>query len=282
MEPRIGIIGGSGLYDIAGVHIDEERRLKTPFGDPSDAVILGTWQDRPVAFLPRHGRGHLRLPSEINFAANIYALKSLGCQWVMSVSAVGSLKEDIHPGDMVIADQFIDRTRSRRTTFFGDGVVGHVSVAEPVCNNLANVLHTASVQSGARTHQGGTYLCIEGPQFSSRAESFEWRGLGASVVGMTNAPEYKLAREAQLCYATVALATDYDCWHDAHEAVSVAEVVAVMQKNVATAQKILAAAVAALPRERTCGCPRAAEHAIMTRPDLRNPETLAKLQVVLR
>ncbi len=237
--PKIGVIGGSGLYGMAELTGAEERALDTPYGLPSAPYLLGTLSGRRIAFLPRHGRGHAFMPSEIPFRANIHGFKQLGVEWLISVSAVGSLKEDIHPGDIVIPDQFIDLTRTRAGTFFGDGVVAHVSMADPVCGVLSGVLRGAALRAGATMHAGGTYVCMEGPQFSSRAESLRYRAWGASVIGMTNMPEAKLAREAEMSYATIALVTDYDCWREGEEAVSVEAVIAQLERNAALAQSII-------------------------------------------
>lgn len=238
-EAKIGVIGGSGLYEMAELGEVEERALDTPYGAPSAPYVLGTLSGRRVAFLPRHGKGHIYLPHEIPFRANVHGFKQLGVEWLISVSAVGSLKEDIHPGDIVIPDQFIDLTKTRIATFFGDGVVAHVSMADPVCGALSEILMGAALRAGATAHAGGTYVCMEGPQFSSRAESFRYRAWGASIIGMTNMPEAKLAREAEMSYATIALATDYDCWHEEEEAVSVEAVIAQVMSNAALAQKII-------------------------------------------
>ena len=242
-EAKIGVIGGSGLYEMAELGDVEERALDTPYGAPSAPYVLGTLSGKRVAFLPRHGRGHVYLPHEIPFRANIHGFKQLGVEWLISVSAVGSLKENIHPGDIVIPDQFIDLTKTRIATFFGDGVVAHVSMADPVCGVLGEILMGASLRAGATAHAGGTYVCMEGPQFSSRAESFRYRAWGASIIGMTNMPEAKLAREAEMSYATIALATDYDCWHEEEEAVSVEAVIAQVMSNAALAQEIIKEAV---------------------------------------
>ena len=238
-EANIGVIGGSGLYEMAELSDVEERALDTPYGAPSAPYVLGTLSGKRMAFLPRHGRGHVLLPHEIPFRANIHGFKQLGVEWLISVSAVGSLKENIHPGDIVIPDQFIDLTKTRIATFFGEGVVAHVSMADPVCGDLSGILMGAALRAGATTHAGGTYVCMEGPQFSSRAESFRYRAWGASVIGMTNMPEAKLAREAEMSYATIALATDYDCWHEEEEAVSVEAVIAQVMSNAALAQEII-------------------------------------------
>ncbi len=238
-DANIGVIGGSGLYEMAELGDVEERALDTPYGAPSAPYVLGTLSGKRMAFLPRHGRGHVLLPHEIPFRANIHGFKQLGVEWLISVSAVGSLKENIHPGDIVIPDQFIDLTKTRIATFFGDGVVAHVSMADPVCGDLSGILMGAALRAGATAHAGGTYVCMEGPQFSSRAESFRYRDWGASVIGMTNMPEAKLAREAEMSYATIALATDYDCWHEEEEAVSVEAVIAQVMSNAALAQEII-------------------------------------------
>ena len=242
-DADIGVIGGSGLYEMAELSDVQERALDTPYGAPSAPYVLGTLSGKRVAFLPRHGRGHVYLPHEIPFRANIHGFKQLGVEWLISVSAVGSLKENIHPGDIVIPDQFIDLTKTRIATFFGDGVVAHVSMADPVCGVLGEILMGAALRAGATAHAGGTYVCMEGPQFSSRAESFRYRAWGASVIGMTNMPEAKLAREAEMSYATIALATDYDCWHEEEEAVSVEAVIAQVMSNAALAQEIIKEAV---------------------------------------
>ncbi len=250
MRAAIGIIGGSGLYQMEGVEDLQEVRISTPFGEPSDALLIGKVDGIDVAFLPRHGRGHRVAPHEINYRANIWALKSVGVKWILSVSAVGSMREDIHPGELVVVDQFIDRTRTRPSTFFENGVVAHVQVADPVCPVLRKVLVDAcgKLDEGTRHtfHDGGTYVCIEGPQFSTRAESHLYRSWGAAVVGMTNLPEARLAREAEIAYATLAMATDYDCWHEGHDDVTVDAVIAVMRANVAKAQKVLRHAVAGI------------------------------------
>lgn len=267
---KLGVIGGSGLYEMEGLKLLDEKRISTPFGDPSDAVILGELEGKQVAFLPRHGRGHRFSPSEINYRANLWALKSLGVEQILSVSAVGSMKEEIPPGDIVIVDQFIDRTKSRSSTFFENGIVAHVSFADPVCPRLSDQIFTAAKISDVGVHRGGTYLCIEGPMFSSRAESRVYRSWGVSVIGMTNYQEAQLAREAEICYSTMALSTDYDCWHEEEEAVTVAMVIETMNKNVANAKKIIREALRRidLDQKRDCGCANALEHAIMTDPKL--------------
>lgn len=243
VQASIGIIGGSGLYAMEGLTEIDTVELSTPFGAPSAPYILGCLSGKRVAFLPRHGIGHVLMPGEIPFRANIHGFKQLGCQWVVSVSAVGSLREDIHPGEIVIPDQFIDLTKGRSSTFFGGGVVAHVSMADPVCSVLSDILERAALLAGAAVHAGGTYVCMEGPQFSTRAESFRYRNWGASVIGMTNMPEAKLSREAEISYATLALATDYDCWHEEEDAVNVENVIAIIQSNVALAKKIIIEAV---------------------------------------
>jgi len=268
VEPALGIIGGSGLYEIEGIEDLRWVRVRTPFGEPSDAYATGRLGDRRVIFLPRHGRGHRFTPTEINYRANIYGLKALGARWVISVSAVGSMKEEIHPLDLVIPDQFYDHTRRRVSTFFGDGIVGHVGMAEPVCPALGDLLETGSRKAGARVHRGGTYICIEGPQFSTKGESQIYRRWGVSVIGMTNMPEAKLAREAELCYATLALATDYDVWHPGHEAVTVAQVVETMRKNITLAREVIRNAILGYDRirDRNCKCAHALDSAVMTEP----------------
>lgn len=264
---KIGVIGGSGLYSMAGLEDVNEVHVETPFGSPSDAYILGTLHGQEMVFLPRHGRGHRVPPSALNFRANIYGLKSLGVEWVISVSAVGSMRETIHPGELVIPDQFFDRTRSRVSTFFDRDLVVHVTFADPVCAVVAQVLHQAAATVGATVHFGGTYLCIEGPQFSTRAESRIYRQWGVDVIGMTNLPEARLAREAELCYATLALVTDYDCWHDSAQDVDIAAVLEILQRNVTLAQEIIAQAAPHLRGQRTCPCSSALKQAIITAPD---------------
>ncbi|MCY3004275.1 MAG: S-methyl-5'-thioadenosine phosphorylase [Planctomycetota bacterium] len=260
----VGVIGGSGLYEIEGLRNVREVTLSTPFGAPSDSFITGELDGVRMVFLPRHGRGHRISPSEINFRANIWGLKKLGVTRVLSLSAVGSMREDVHPGDFVVIDQFIDRTRHRADTFFEDGVVAHVMFADPVCAQMRSVALEAARAVGVKVHDGGTYLNMEGPQFSTRAESKLYRTWGVDVIGMTNLQEAKLAREAELCYATVAMATDFDCWHEEHEAVTVEAVVAVMGRNVGNARALVKAAAPRVPNERSCGCGSALRHAIMT------------------
>jgi len=266
-EPVIGIIGGSGLYEMEGLTHLREERVPTPFGDPSDAYMLGRLEGRPVAFLARHGRGHRLLPSELNFRANIYGFKTLGVQWIISASAVGSMREAIRPADIVIPDQFFDRTKARASTFFGDGLVAHVSFADPVCPQLSDHLSRAGREAGATVHRGGTYLCIEGPQFSTRAESRIYRAWGVDVIGMTNLQEAKLSREAEICYATMALVTDYDVWHETEGDVSVEKVVAILHKNVATAKAIIRRVLPMIQGDRSCVCAHALKDAIITAPE---------------
>lgn len=263
-EGKIGVIGGSGLYAMAGLEQVREVRVDTPFGEPSDAYVLGTLHGREMVFLPRHGRGHRIPPSAINFRANLYGLKSLGVEWVIAVSAVGSMREEIHPGDLVIPDQFFDRTRTRVSTFFDQDIVVHVTFADPVCGVLARALHHAASQTAATVHFGGTYVCIEGPQFSTRAESNLYRQWGVDVIGMTNLPEARLAREAELCYATLALATDYDCWHASAADVDIGTILAILQRNVQLAQEVIARTVPQVAPQRTCPCSTALQAAIIT------------------
>jgi 5'-methylthioadenosine phosphorylase len=263
----IGIIGGSGLYDMAELTDREERRVDTPFGEPSSPYVIGTLRGKRVAFLARHGVGHRLMPSELNFRANIYGLKLLGVEYVLSASAVGSLKEHYRPLDLVIPDQFFDRTRGRISTFFGRGLVAHVGFAHPFCARLTELAFGSAQSAGATVHRGGTYVCMEGPQFSTLAESNVYRSWGMDIIGMTNLQEAKLAREAEICYATIALVTDYDCWHPDHDQVTVEMIVANLMQNAATAQQVIANAVSALPFDRTCECASALKHAIITRPD---------------
>ncbi len=264
--PAIGIIGGSGLYELDGLTDVRWRRVRTPFGDPSDEYCEGRLGDRRVVFLPRHGRGHRIMPTELNFRANVWGFKFLGAEWVISISAVGSMRESIRPLDLVIPEQFFDATKRRVSSFFGDGIVAHVAMANPVCADLASALEKAAREASATVHRGGTYLCIEGPQFSTRAESHIYRTWGVDVIGMTNVPEVKLAREAELCYATLALATDYDVWHDTHETVSVEVVVQNLLRNVQTAKAVLQRVIPALPATRGCGCSELLRNAVITNP----------------
>ena len=264
---QIGIIGGSGLYDMPGVTDREEVALTTPFGEPSGPYVLGTLRGRRVAFLARHGAGHRLLPSDINFRANIFGMKLLGVEHIVSASAVGSLKEEYKPLDIVIPDQFFDRTKARASTFFGRGLAAHVGFAHPFCRILSGLVHESARSAGATVHSGGTYVCMEGPQFSTRAESNLYRSWGMDIIGMTNLQEAKLAREAEICYATVALVTDYDCWHPDHDSVTVEMVIANLTENAKMAQEIIAGAVARLPYPRTCECASALKYALVTRPD---------------
>lgn len=281
VKAEIGIIGGSGLYAMPGLTDVREERVETPFGDPSEVVVLGTLEGRQVAFLARHGKGHRLLPSELPFKANIFAMKSLGVTSILSVSAVGSLKEEHKPTDFVIPDQFIDRTFDRSATFFGEGVVGHVAFGDPVCPLVAETFARACEEIGVVGKRGGTYVCMEGPQFSTRAESNLYRSWGADVIGMTNLQEAKLAREAEISYATLAMVTDYDCWHEGHDDVTVDQVVAVMHQNAENAQKVVKAAVRLLPRDLSASpAQTAAKYAIMTDRTLIPDATKRKLDVL--
>ena len=265
-QAEVAIIGGSGLYDMDGFEQVRQTRIRTPFGDPSDAIVLGKLDGLPVAFLSRHGRGHRFSPSEINYRANIYALKAVGVKRILSVSAVGSMKETIAPGHVVLPDQFIDLTKRRETTFFEKGIVAHVSMADPICPELSGLLGKAAESTGATVHRGGTYVCMEGPQFSSRGESLVYRQWRVDVIGMTNMPEAKLAREAEMCYATMALPTDYDCWHESEEAVSVEAILGTLRKNMDLAKRILKRAIAPACGPRACQCGSALQYAILTDP----------------
>ncbi len=281
MKPTIGIIGGSGLYSMPGFEAQEEVRLDTPWGAPSEVYVTGRLAGREVAFLARHGRGHRISPSELNFRANIWGMKCLGVERIISLSAVGSLKEEHHPLDFVLPDQFVDRTRGRISTFFGDGIVAHVGFADPVCPEVARTVQEAAREAGVNAKWGGTYLCMEGPAFSTRAESELYRSWGMDVIGMTNLQEAKLAREAELCYATVAMVTDYDCWHPDHDAVTVADIIANLTKNAANAARVVAHAVAAMPAERHCKCGSALKHAIITDRAVAPEATRKKLEPLL-
>jgi 5'-methylthioadenosine phosphorylase len=266
-QVQIGIIGGSGLYDMAEVSDRKEVTLSTPFGEPSGPYLLGTLGGKRVAFLARHGAGHRLSPSELNFRANVFGMKLLGVEYILSASAVGSLKEEYKPLDIVLPDQFIDRTRGRVSTFFGRGLVAHVGFARPFCRILSGIVHESGKRAGATIHKGGTYVCMEGPQFSTLAESRLYRSWGADIIGMTNLQEAKLAREAEICYTTIALVTDYDCWHPDHDSVTVEMVIANLVQNAQTAQRVIAGSVGRLPFERTCECATALKHALITRPD---------------
>jgi 5'-methylthioadenosine phosphorylase len=277
----IGIIGGSGLYDMAELTDREERTLGTPFGEPSAPFVIGTLRGRRVAFLARHGIGHRLSPSELNFRANIYGFKVLGAEYILSASAVGSLKEEYKPMDLVIPDQFVDRTRGRVSTFFGDGLVAHVGFAHPFCKHLSRIAYESAKSAGATVHKGGSYVCMEGPQFSTLAESQLYRSWGMDIIGMTNLQEAKLAREAEICYTTIALVTDYDSWHPSHDEVTVDMIVANLMQNAKTAQQVIATAAATLPFDRTCECPTALKHALITRPEAVPVETRLKLAPIV-
>jgi 5'-methylthioadenosine phosphorylase len=280
-QADIGIIGGSGLYSMPGLTDIQEITVKTPFGEPSDVYVLGKLEGKKVAFLARHGRGHRILPSELNFRANIHGFKQLGVERILSVSAVGSLKEEHKPLEFVIPDQFFDRTRHRIDTFFGEGMVAHVSFADPICGELANVLEGACKKASVVGKRGGTYVCMEGPQFSTKAESNVYRGWHMDVIGMTNLQEAKLAREAELCYVTVAMVTDYDCWHPDHDSVTVDQVVSVLLKNADNATKVVKEAVAAMPAARGCKCGSALAHALLTDKAIVPAATREKLKLIV-
>jgi 5'-methylthioadenosine phosphorylase len=267
MSIQIGIIGGSGLYDMAELTDRQDVQVTTPFGDPSGPYVTGTLRGRQVAFLARHGAGHRLMPSELNFRANIFGFKTLGVEWILSASAVGSLKEAYAPLDLVVPDQFFDRTRGRISTFFGRGLVAHVAFAHPICPILQQLACDSAIEAGAHVHRSGTYVCIEGPQFSTKAESNLYRSWGMDIIGMTNLQEAKLAREAEICYVTIALVTDYDTWHPDHDGVTVEMVLANLHQNARTAQTVIANAVATLPTERRCDCGQALATALITRPD---------------
>jgi 5'-methylthioadenosine phosphorylase len=277
----IGIIGGSGLYSMTGLTSNREIRLKTPFGDPSDSIVTGTLEGKQVAFLARHGRGHRILPSEINFRANIHAMKQLGVQRIISVSAVGSLLEELRPGEFLVPDQFVDRTKHRTSTFFGEGLVAHVTFDKPTCAQLSTVLCDASVHCGVRVHRRGTYVCIEGPQFSTLAEAHMHRLLKFEIIGMTNVTEAKLAREAEICYATIAMITDYDCWHPEHDSVTVAQIIETLNQNASNAQNVLRQAIKSMPADRKCKCGAALAHAIITDPKVIPVATKKKLAAIV-
>lgn len=280
-QAAIGIIGGSGLYSMGGLTATKEIRLKTPFGTPSDAIVLGTLEGKKVAFLARHGRGHRILPSEVNYRANIYGMKMLGVERIISVSAVGSLKEDLRPGEFLVPDQFFDRTKNRAATFFGDGLVAHVAFAHPTCGTLSEILADACLHEAVKVHRRGTYICIEGPQFSTLAEAEVNRKLGFDVIGMTNLTEAKLAREAEICYATIAMITDYDCWHPEHESVTAAQIIATLNQNAENAQKALRTAVREIPAARACKCGSALQHALVTDMKLVPAATKKRLAAII-
>ena len=280
-QAEIGIIGGSGLYSMPGLERVREWRVKTPFGDPSDALVLGTLEGRRVAFLSRHARGHRFTPSEINYRANLYAMKLAGVTRLISVSAVGSLREDLRPLEFMIPDQFYDRTKLRVSTFFGDGIVAHVGFDKPTCAQLSSVLGNACDAAGVKAHRGGTYVCIEGPQFSTLAEAHVHRQLRFEIIGMTNVTEAKLAREAEMCYATVAMITDYDCWHPEHASVTLEEIIANLNRNAESACNVIRQAVRAMPVGRECKCGRALAHAIVTDPKLVPAATRRRLAAII-
>ena len=278
---QIGIIGGSGLYDMAELSDREERVVETPFGEPSGPYVLATLRGRRVAFLARHGAGHRLTPSELNFRANVFGFKLLGVEWIVSASAVGSLREDFKPLDLVVPSQFFDRTKGRVSTFVGNGIVAHVAFAHPFCPRLSDLTFTAATGAGATVHRGGTYVCMEGPQFSTIAESQFYRSAGFDIIGMTNLQEAKLAREAEICYSTLALVTDYDCWHPDHDSVTVDMIVSNLMQNARTAQQVIASVVERLPIERTCDCVRALATAIITRPEAISSAAKARLRPLI-
>jgi len=277
MSITIGIIGGSGLYDMAELTDREERVVETPFGTPSAPYVIGSLRGQRVAFLARHGAGHRLLPTELNFRANIFGFKLLGVEYLLSASAVGSLKEEYKPLDLVIPDQFFDRTKGRVSTFFGDGLVAHVGFAHPFCKPLSSIAFESARAAGATVHEGGTYVCMEGPQFSTLSESRLYRSWGMDIIGMTNLQEAKLAREAEICYTTIALVTDYDCWHPEHDQVTVEMIIGNLTQNARVAQQVIASAVERLPYQRTCECAQALKYAIITRPDAVPAGTRQKL-----
>jgi 5'-methylthioadenosine phosphorylase len=280
--PQIGIIGGSGLYNIEGIRDIQKVHLDTPFGSPAAEFILGNLEGRDIVFLPRHGRGHRMLPSELNYRANIYAMKKLGVERIISISAVGSLKEEIRPQDILIADQFVDRTnQARGSTFFGQGIAAHISFAEPVCPALAKIFYDTARGKDLSVHPKGTYLNMEGPAFSTRAESFLYKGWGMDVIGMTNMSEARLAREAEICYVTLAMVTDYDCWHAEEEQVSADLIIQNMRKNVANAKTLIKSALSKIPKDRDCLCAQALKNAIVTSADEITPEIRKKLEVII-
>jgi len=281
-QNTVGVIGGSGLYDMEDLAEVQRIRVTTPFGEPSDEYVTGVLNGVRMVFLPRHGRGHRYLPSEVNYRANIYGMKKLGVERIISVSAVGSLREIIAPGHIVIPDQFIDRTKGiRKDTFFGDGIVAHAGFADPVCSCLSGTLYAAAQKAGAITHKGGCYICMEGPAFSTRAESLMYRDLNAAVIGMTNLTEAKLAREAEICYGIIALSTDYDCWHEQHEDVTVEAIIQIIHQNVAMAKNIIRHAVAEISPERTCACGSAMQYAIITDKAVIPADTRLKLEPII-
>ena len=280
-EKIVGVIGGSGLYEMEGLEEVRTVSLKTPFGDPSDSFITGRLEGVKVVFLPRHGKGHRIQPSSLNFRANIYGMKKLGVQRIIGVSAVGSMKESIHPGDMVIPNQFIDKTKGRLSTFFSDGIVGHIGFADPVCPVLSQALFEAGKEAGATVHKDGTYICIEGPQFSTRAESKLYRTWGVDIIGMTNLPEARLAREAEICYSTIAFATDYDCWHEVAEDVSIGEVLRILAESTRTAKRAIRHVVKHLPEERKCLCAQALKYGLITAQKFISEKTKKDLEPII-
>lgn len=280
-ERIIGVIGGSGLYEMPGFKLAREVSINTPFGKPSDKITLGELAGVKMAFLPRHGRGHFIIPSQINYRANIYALKKLGCEFIIASAACGSLSNQIHPGDIVIVDQFIDRTKHRIDSFFGNGIVAHTLFSDPVCQSLAQILYDTAFKLGLRVHRSGTYVCIEGPAFSTRAESYLYRKWNADVVGMTNLTEAKLAREAEICYATIALCTDYDCWKETEAPFTIEQILAIMHQNTDNWKKIIKSAVPHLPKTRTCACKDALKNAIITDPKKIPPKIKKDLKIII-
>lgn len=280
-DVKIGVIGGSGLYEMETLTDVERTKIDTPFGDPSDEYVLGTLEGVRVAFLPRHGRGHRITPSELNFRANIYGFKKLGVEHIISVTAVGSLKENIHPLNIVVPDQFFDRTRHRVSTFFGDGLAAHIAFADPVCPDLSELIYQTAVEQGATVHKGGVYLCMEGPAFSTRAESNVYRQWGMDIIGMTNLQEAKLAREAEICYATMAMVTDYDCWHEEEEDVTVEAIIQNLMKNAALAEKVIQSLVPKIKGERTCLCANALQYALITDRSMIPEATKQKLDLLV-
>jgi len=281
IKTKVAIIGGTGLTGIEEIQDKKSIACKTPFGDPSAEFVVGRLYDTEIVFLPRHGIGHTLLPSEINFRANIYALKALGVEYILSVSAVGSLREDIAPLNIVLPDQFFDRTRNRISTFFGNGIVAHVNFSSPVCPVLKEIVYDAALKEGVKTFNQGTYICIEGPQFSTLSESNTYRQLGFDIIGMTNLPEAKLAREAEICYCTIALVTDYDCWHEDHKEVDIEMVFENLRINTVNAKKIIKATIANIPPKRDCACPSALENSIITQPDLIPDKIRAELDPII-
>ncbi len=280
-DVKIGVIGGSGLYEMEALTDVERKQIETPFGKPSDDYVIGTLEGVRVAFLPRHGRGHRISPSELNFRANIYGFKAIGVEYIISVTAVGSLQEAIHPLDVVVPDQFFDRTRERVSTFFGEGLVAHIAFADPVCPNLSDLIYQTAKEQGATVHKGGTYLCMEGPAFSTRAESNVYRQWGMDIIGMTNLQEAKLAREAEICYATMAMVTDYDCWHEEEEDVTVEAIIQNLMNNAALAKQVIQSLVPKITGERTCLCANALEYALITDRKMIPEATKQKLDLLV-